>query len=259
MKQLIGSFLVAALPAMASTSQECNVEFQGGLHITNSAIEFSEQDQLRYKIQGRSLLVGGRQIILNQAQADAVQTYGDGIHALVPQAQQLAHEGVAIAADALTMVLQEFSGVDAGVNVQRQFSLLQADIDKSFQSPQGIHLGQGNSAGFMSSKEFESAFEQNVQKIVDDLGSEIAWNTLKMVGWSIFSGKDTQEFEARMENFGKQVEQAMDQRARKLEGKAQQLCVSLVELDKREGQLKAAIPELQGYDFIVVTSKTASR
>jgi hypothetical protein len=222
-------------------------------------VEFSEQDHVRYKIQGRSLLVGDRPMVLSKAQADAVQFYGDGIHALVPQAQELAHEGVAIAADALTMILQEFSGKDAKLDVQQQFNLLQAEIDKSFESPDGIHLGQSSSAGFHSTREFESAFEKNVQKIVEDFGSQIAWNTLKMLGWSILSGKDTQGFEARMDKFGKQMEQAMDQRAKKLEDKAQQLCITLVALDKREGQLKAAIPELQGYDFISVSQQTASR
>ena len=67
MKKLIGSLLmfvpVLALAPAVFAAQSCNVNFHGGLRITDATVEFSEQDQLRYKIQGRSLWLGNRQLL----------------------------------------------------------------------------------------------------------------------------------------------------------------------------------------------------
>jgi hypothetical protein len=253
--------LLASLPAMATNN--CNVTFDGGLHITDSAVEFSEGDELRYKIQGRKLWVNSRQLPLSNLQADEVEAYGKAIQALVPQGHQMAREITAMSADALVMVLQGFTGQEseASRKVQQQFSLLQADIDKSFQLTNGFHLGEGGkgNASFPSSAEFHRAFEGNLQKIVDEAGSDIAWQAMKMVGASIFSGDGAAGIDARMEAFAKQLEQSMEARAKKLEVQGLQLCTSLVALDQHENRLKATIPELRKYDFIAVTKDTASR
>jgi hypothetical protein len=253
--------LLASLPVMATTN--CNVTFNGGLRITDSAVEFSEADQLRYKIQGRKLWVNSRQLQLSSAQADGVQAYGEAIQALVPQGHQMAREGVAMAADAVAVVLQGFTGQESDTSrkVQQQFSALQADIDKSFQLSGGVNLGEGNesSANFPSSAGFPLAFEANLQKIMDEVGSDIAWQALKMAGAAILSGNDADAIDARMEAFGKQLEATMEARAKKLEAQGLQLCGSLVALDQQENRLKATIPELKKYDFIAVTKDTASR
>lgn len=262
MKRLMCSLLLlASLPAMASTN--CNVTFNGGLRITDAAVEFSEGDELRYKIQGRQLWLNSRQLPLSNAQADAVQAYGEAIQALVPQGHQMAREGVAMAADAVVMLLQGFAGQESDTSrkVQQQFSLLQADIDKSFQLSNGVHLGEGNKgdANFPSSAEFHRAFETNLQKIVDEAGSDIAWQAMKMVGASMFSGSGTHGIDAKMEAFGKQMEKTMEARSKKLEAQGQQLCTSMIALDQHEHRLKTTVPELKKYDFIVVTTDTASR
>ncbi len=260
MKPFIGALLVlVALPSLAFANTNCNINFNGGLHITDSAIDFSEGNQLRYKIQGRSLWVDSRQLSLSQAQADEVQAYGEALQALVPQAHQMASDGVSMASDAVVMMLQGFAEQDSTTSrkVQKQFSLLQADLDKSFQSTNGFYLGEGSKgdANFPSSPEFHQAFEANVQKIVEEAGKDIAWQAMKMVGWAIFSGKNTDEFDARMQTFGQQ----MEARGKKLEAQGQQFCSSMVALDQHESNLKAMVPEVKKYDFIAVTRETASR
>lgn len=262
MKQFLGALLIlAVVPAQVMAGNSCNVTFNGGLYITDSAVTFSESKQLRYKIQGRSLWVENHQVALTQAQSDQVQGYGDAIKALVPQAHQLASEGVAIASDAVAMVLQEFSGKDTSLKVRQQFSLLQSDIDQRFQLSKGFALGEGENGDvtFPGVHELGSAFESNMQTIMEDMGRDISWQVMQKLGLSLFSGKGVADFEAHMDSFGKQMEAAMNTRAQKLEGQAQQLCVSMVALDQRERQLKDAIPELKNYDFIRVTQATAGR
>jgi len=260
MKQFTGALLaLSVLPSLAFADSHCNINVNGGLHITGSAIDFSEGNQLRYKIQGRSLWVDSRQLPLSQAQADEVQAYGDALQTLVPQAHQMASEGVAMASDAVVMMLQGFAGQDSTTSrkVKNQFSLLQADLDKSFQSANGFYLGEGSKgdANFPSSPEFHQAFEANVQKIVEEAGEDIAWTAMKMVGWAIFSGKSTGDFDARMQTF----EQQMEVRGKKLEAQGQQLCTSMIALDQHESKLKALVPEIKQYDFITVTRETANR
>jgi len=72
----------------------------------------------------------------------------------------------------------------------------------------------------------------------------------------LFSGGDMNAFEAKMENFGQQIEHEMENRSEGIEKRGEALCHSIVAIDEMEEELKASIDELSDYDFITASKKT---
>ena len=261
------TFIAATLMALFSSTalyahNSCDIDLEAGLTINESTLEFFNFDvnkqnkskQVLYSIDNDyQLTVRGESIALNDEQQALVEQYSSNIRAMVPQVRNIALEGVDLALEAVNLAFNELlgEGNDIGADLSQELSLLKEEVATRFTIEHGFTLGEhGLDNDELLGKEFEQRIESAVEKaVMGSMGSLLVALGQEMM----FSGGDTEVFETRMENFGKNIENEMELRAEKIERKADQMCLALVEIDQLEEQLKANIPSLA--DINVITAK----
>lgn len=244
--------LVLLLVAVAVQAKGgCGVELEGGLRITNTALEFSEGEKIRYKIlNDQTLVVNDRPLGLDQKQQLLVKQYATGIRALVPEVRQLTLDGVDLASQAMGLVFQELLEPDnqTALSVRNEFMLLRNDIEKSFVTGKPININQ---KGVQDNDYLGMDFEARISKIVEASGREISWNMIKSLGAAIFSKDDKKgDFETRMNKFGERMEREMGVRAQKMERNGDRVCSSILALDRKEEELRQSIKEVSSFNLI---------
>lgn len=248
---IAAAFLCVATCVQAKNA--CDVELDGGLRITNTALEFTEGDKARYKIlNDQTLMVGDRSVNLDQKQQLLVKQYATSIRALVPEVHQLTLEGLDLASEAVGLVFQELLEPDnqTAQKVRSEFSLLRNDIEKSFAVGKPININQ---KGIQNSDYLGMDFESRISNIVDASGKEISWNIIKSMGAAIFSGDDKRgDFEARMNKFGERMDREMKLRSDKMEKRGDAVCRSVLALDQKEEELKKSIKEINSFNLITL-------
>jgi hypothetical protein len=256
--KLFMASLVLIFAESACASEMCNLEVQGGLRITKSELEFSQDEVVQYKIANdQTLLVNGKPVKLNQKQQLLITQYAVGIRAMVPEVRQLTLEGIDLGAEAMKIVFDEFLGPDnsAAQEANQSFSLLKKDIEKSFTGDSPIYF---NRKGGHEDNFFGNDFESRVNNIMETSGKEIAWSVMKAVGTSILSLDVSME--SRMNKFGEKMEFQMKRRSEKLEKVSGTVCRSVVLLDLKEEEMKRAIPEVSEFNFLQLkTSQPAAK
>lgn len=258
MKWLVALTVLAA--ASVQAKQACNLELQGGLRITNTALEFTDGDKTQYKIiKDQDLLVNDKRVVLNPAQQQLVTQYATGIRALVPEVRQISLEGVDLAASATRLVFQELlePDNDTAKKVDHEFSLLKNDIANSFADGKTINVNQ---KGVSEGDFFGNNFEKRISNIVEESGKEISWNLIKSLGGAIFSDSDKRgNFETRMNKFGEKMDQQMKVRSEQLDKRSEAVCHSIVLLDAKEEALKVSIKEISQFNLILIKSNPESK
>lgn len=254
--------VIAAVCLLAATCVQakdgCGMDLDGGLRITNTALEFTEGDKTRYKIlNDQTLVVNERALSLDPQQQLLVKQYAQGVRALVPEVRQLTLDGVDLAAQTMGLVFQELLGPEnqTAQKVQHEFVLLKSDIEKRFASGQPININQ---KGIQSNDFLGADFEARISKIVEASQKEISWSVIKSVGATMFSGHDKDgDFETRMnkfgekmDKFGKTMDREMNARAANLEHRADAVCSSVLALDSKEEELRQSIKEISSFNLI---------
>ena len=249
---VLSVFLSKALYAHES----CDVDLDAGVTINESSIEFFSPDknkQTLYKIDDDSnLIVNGDYVSLNDEQQELVEQYSSNIRAIVPQARNIALEGVDLAMDGVNLAFNELlgEGNDIGVDLTQELSSLKEEVATRFTIEHGFTIGEnGLDDDELFGEEFEQRIESAVEKaVMGSMGSLLVALGQEM----LFSGGDTDAFETRMESFGENIEHEMESRAEKIEQKAELLCLDVVEIDKIEDQLQASVESLEDINVITV-------
>jgi len=252
---LLSVFLSKALYAHDS----CDVELEAGVTINESSIEFFDSDkkkQTLYKIDDNNLIVDGDYVSLNDEQQALVEQYSSNIRAMVPQVRNIALEGVDLALEGVNLAFNELlgEGNDIGADLTQELSSLKEEVATRFTVENGFTIGEnGLDNDELLGDEFEQRIESAVEKaVMGSMGSLLVALGQEM----LFSGGDTDAFETRMESFGENIEHEMESRAKKIEQKAELLCLDVIEIDKIEDQLQASIESLE--DINVITVKYSS-
>ncbi|PCH95571.1 MAG: hypothetical protein COB83_08175 [Gammaproteobacteria bacterium] len=268
------TFIAATLIAIFSSTalyahNSCDVDLEAGLTINESTLEFFDSNenkqnkskQVLYSIDNDfQLTVRGKSIALNEAQQALVEQYSSNIRAMVPQVRNIALEGVELALEGVNLAFNELlgEGNDVGAELSQELLSLKEEVATRFTIEHGFTIGEhgftigehGLDDDELLGEEFEQRIEAAVEKaVMGSMGSLLVALGQEMM----FSDGDTDAFETRMETFGENIENEMELRAEKIEGKADKMCLALVEIDQLEEQLKANIPSLA--DINVITTK----
>lgn len=247
-----GAIISALTTTSVSAHDSCNVNLDAGFSINQTAIEFlDDQDKSLYKIvNDNTLMVAGNEVALSSSQQALLTDYSTSIRKVVPQVQTIAIEGVDLAIDGVNLAFNELlgQGNDLGAELTQELTIVRQEIDSRLSVEQGFTIGaNGIENGDFLGDEFEQRIESVVEKaVMNSMGSLLVAIGQEM----LFSGGDTDAFEARMESFGENIEQQMELRAEKIEHKAEKLCLAVVEIDQLEEQLKSSIEELANIDVI---------
>jgi len=268
MKKLLVSSLglvLAPMSLLASSSafahSSCDVELDGGIQISKSAIEFFKEDgkdkKSLYKIVNNEMLfVNGDAVSLSSSQQALVTQYSTDIRSVVPEVKNIALEGIDIAVEGVNLAFNELLGEGNSVGEDLSFELgkLRTELDTYFSTEQGFYIGE---EGFDTGDFLGDEFEERIEKVVEDAIMHSMGSILVAVGQQmLFSGGDMDSFETRMEAFGEKIEHDMESRAEVIEEKAEELCHAVIKIDKLEEQLKDEISELE--DFNVISTNGSS-
>ena len=258
----------AALVTMMSTSvwahdfntDSCDVNLSAGMHINHQVIEFIKHDKTLYKIVGKdTLIVGDNEVYLAADQQALVADYAASIRAVVPEVKSIAIEGIALATEGVNLAFNELlgEGNNLGSKLTRELDLLGEELDNRLSLEQGINFDEN---GVIGEDFLGEDFEERVEETIETAIQESLGSLLIAVGQEmLFAGGDMEAFEARMENFGSDIEQQMEARAELLEVKADALCQSIQSIDQMEENLRSEIDELAAFDLLSFTTKSANK
>ncbi len=254
-KLLLPAVLSMAVASTAVQAHDnCDVDLEAGFSINQSTIKFLDQhDKPLYTISNdESLMVQGKEIELNQGQQALVTRYSSSIRAIVPKAQAEALEGVDLAIEGVNLAFNELlgEGNSLGRDLTLELDQIRAEINTRMSAEHGFSIGaNGIDNGEFLGEDFEQRIESVVEKaVMNSMGSLLVALGQEMM----FAGGDVDAFEARMENFGENIEQQMQVRAEKIEHQALALCHAITEIDQLEEQMKAQIKQLADINVISV-------
>lgn len=234
----------------------CDVELEAGLTLNKSKLEFFESDsshEVLYSIDNAyNLTVQGEEVSLNSEQQGLVKQYHTDISAMVPQVRKIAIEGVDLALQGVNIAFNELlgEGNTVGSDLTRELSVMKEEVAERFTIEHGFTIGED---GLEDDELFGEDIEQRIESAVEEAVMGSMGSLLVALGQEMmFSSGDTNTFEARMENFGENMEREMEQRAKKIERKADKLCIAAIEIDQLEEELKSSISALSDINVITV-------
>ncbi|MEN0035800.1 MAG: DUF2884 family protein [Cellvibrio sp.] len=255
--KLLTGLVVLLMAGSAAAHNSCNLDLNGGLRITENAIEFYEDDRSIYKIvDDKHLEVRGKIQKLTSAQQSLVANYANHIRAAIPEVKGLALDGIDLAIEGVVLVFDGLLGEKNKVSAQLTTELtnLKGDINRHFNSGAAISFNrkEGDNTTDLLGKQFETRLE----RIVETSVQESIGSLMLAVGKEFLSsGGNMDAFERRMERFGEEMELQMNARAVQMEARGEKLCNAMVEIDSIEEQLKRSITELESFNVIKVSEQ----
>lgn len=245
--------------ALASTStfvlagNSCDVNLDANFALKNDQITFSNDDRELYRItKSNELVIEGKTLDLSASQQASVNAYASSIRDSVPQVRSIALEGVNLAIEGVNLAFNGLlgEGNDIGEELTFELNEVRDQLATKFDAESGIYIGDGHE---MAEDIFGEDFEQRFEQVLESAIERSMGSLLIAVGREmLFSGGDMEAFEARMEDFGNDIESQMEARAESLEEAANELCYSMKEIDELEEELKDAVPELNNIDVLHV-------
>jgi hypothetical protein len=235
-------------------ANQCEIEFEGSLQLENRVLTIITEDNKEVVIQeNNQLLVNGKQIDLSAEQQSLVSAYYAGIYAAAPQAARIASDAVHLASLTINEVFTELLGNDnaAIADLTLKLDELSEHINANFYAENGeirLHSVDFEDGNFLSN-EWEEEFEATIEEVVSN---SIGRLMLSIGTQLLFGDGDMDAFEAKMENFGQDIEQKIEYQASGLEARANALCLGLAQVDTLESQLQNTIPELADLNILQV-------
>jgi hypothetical protein len=254
MKTLLATALLCTTTSLYA-HDACDVELDGGINIDSQQIEFKRDQQTRYKIiNDRILMVNGAEINLDSNQQSLVFEYASSIRNVVPEVQNIALDGIDLAIDGVNMAFNELlgDGNDVSRELTDALTHVRVELETHFDTDKGFYFDDN---GFDGGDFLGEDFEQRIESMVENAVKNSMGSLLVAVGQELlFSGGNMDTFETRMQDFGHKIEFEMESRAEKIEQGADKICLSIVNIDKLEEQLKAQIPALSDINVLTQNS-----
>lgn len=236
------------------SSQSCDLTFQNTLRISPERVEFSAGNNQSMIIdQDGSVTLDGKSVALSSSQQNDMKDYADNVRSQVPQVAEIAMEGVKLAGVALDEVGSAF-GIDNMQGMQSLMEDVATEIQDSFYQGGTFVMDQGNFENLDHT--FGPEFDAKIEEAMEEMVMESIGSLLITLGTELLSsGGNMNEFEQRMENMGKQIEEKVELQAANLEQRADGLCHSFTALALQEDAIQQFMPEFKNYDVFVVKSK----
>jgi len=243
--------LVLVLLASPVLAEDCNVQMDAGLRMSEAGLAFYDKEELIYQIKDqRHLVIDGQTLDLSPAQQALVSRFDQDVRALVPEIKAIALEAIDMAIEGVTRALDDLLGKrnDISMQLHNELNHLKGDVRRYFD--QGIiNVNRDQEPSELFGKHFETRMtrimETSVQDSIDEIMIAIGKEILR-------SGGDVQTFEARMERFGKEIEAHMRAKAVRMEARGRDLCRAAIKVNQVEDELRFAIPAIRNFDLIQV-------
>ena len=260
----IFSSVVAAALVSASAmahmefNNECDVNLDGQLQYQRGVLVITTEADDKIQINpDYTLYVNDEKASLNEQQQQWVTDYYQSIETAVPMTVEIASEGLEVASYAVTNAFGSLLGADDDLVLEFNefFASLSDELKQNFYAADGSYAFdstnfEGDSDGWLGSG-WASEFESRVEDLVSKSMGKIM---IKIGTEMMLSGGNSEDFEAKMEKFGEDIEKDVEQRANVLEQKANALCGVLAQADYAENNMQASINGLEGLNVIEVSN-----
>lgn len=235
----------------------CDVDLNHGVVVNDNQLRVLKKYQTLYQINDQhQLFVSGDWLKLSSPQAELVQSYAEGLHALVPQVTLLATIGIDLATERVQQMYQSLVGSD-----HDSYERLNLAIDKIKQRVRKkFRYARANYYIGPSSGHLADEFDD------DDLGLPISTTLTTSAGAILTSlgGMDSDKF-----SIDKQAMDDINQRLARyalktgvdgppaqstLAEKARWYCDYFAKLDDLESQIQRTVPEMAQLNLIEIQS-----
>lgn len=234
-KTLLALVIAASISTVQAGTDECNYSLDFDINISDEQMEFTKKDGDKLLFKGEQLLVNGKLLELTDEQMTASLALQSETKAIIPKVAIIAVEGAELGVKAATIALTGVFGDSEKVH-QDLIQPIEALSEK---------IKQNITATSINTKELEQAFDEDfdaeIEKLVEKAISQYSGKLMAEIMLALFSGDDKamDDFEFRMENMEKDIEQYVEKHAVALEQKADALCVDLQSIAALDKQLES--------------------
>lgn len=248
--------VAASTPAFADIemSNQCDVNLEGHLKYDhgNLTVTMDNGDEMLIT-PDHSLHFNGEEVALNSEQQQWVDDYYKQIEIAIPMTVEIATEGLEVASYAVTEAFGALLGNDDELvgEFNTFFSTLSDELNHNFYAADGSYAF--DSSNFNESDWIGGAWENEFEERVEELVSKSMGKIMVSIGTEMMlNGGNMEEFEAKMESFGDDIETKVEGRTAALEQKADDLCGVLAKADYAENRLSKSMDILSGLNIIDV-------
>tara|TARA_Y100001963_G_scaffold158192_1_gene256990 strand:- start:2919 stop:3734 length:816 start_codon:yes stop_codon:yes gene_type:complete len=261
MKSLLiaSGFVLTSLSTavMAHDNHSCNINFDKDLTINAQQVSLKDNGTELWRIsEDGKLWLDGKAVSTDSDTRAMLRDYQTGIRTQALETVAIVEDALVLAADAVNSVLTELTGDSLD-----QHPALQQALDKIDATTQSIVERDGDNIYVYGSRfdSMDDAFGEEFEQAIEEAVTSSMGSILMLVGQAISSGEGNFEqrmeaFGERMERFGEDLEARMDVQSQALEQRGESMCANLQQLDVLESQIQQAIPQMQKYDLIEVSS-----
>ncbi len=254
MKTTLATAVLFVCTSTLAHDTSCDADIHGGVSIQQNVIEFSQHNKPLYKIvEDQFLYVKGEEISLDNSQQALVSQYSKSIKAVVPQAKQVALEGLDLAVEGVNMAFNELlgSGNNVGHDLTNSLNDIREEINQNLSLENGLYVDEN---GIDGENLIGEEFEERIEAVMEEAIKNSMGSLLIAVGQEMmFSGGDMEAFETRMEAFGQRIEHEMETKGEALETSANAICSALVEIDKLENRMVDEIEAMADFNLLTVS------
>ncbi|GMQ47317.1 YggN family protein [Vibrio sp. 10N] len=246
---LSGVVLSSALVASnAYAFGQCGVDIKNEVHLDGEQVEIVKASSKVLIDEDNNLFINGKAIELSQLQQDALESYRENMNKYVPQAKELASNGLELTNDLIDDVAESFDNSEAFQNVKQAVGEFFADVQSRYEENGDFVLKSEAFSSFMDN------WEQDLAKAKEVFNKEFfssAFTALQQK-MSAEGGLNLTELSKQMDELKAKMSDTMKEQSESLKQQAEEYCDSLNDVAEQEQQLQKTIPELKDYQVFTI-------
>ncbi|MDF2154367.1 YggN family protein [Vibrio sp. CAU 1672] len=247
MKKLL--ILPLLMVSVSGYSAQCRVDINHEVHLDGQHLEIQRSTGDKAWLDNdNNLFINGEPLELNAGQTAALEDYREKITAYLPQARQLASNGLAVAHDVIDDIAVSLDAPEAFNNVKVAINAFYADVEARYYQNGDFILP---AASFESMSESWRADLANAQEIFH---KEFITSAFEVLAAKMREDGDLNltELSERMLELKVKVAQRLAENAKTMQLQAESLCDSVERMAEQEQHLQQLIPELKNYQVFSI-------
>ncbi len=229
--------------------ERCKVDIQNEVHLDGEQIKVVASDKSKLRIDEQSnLYINGERVDLSDMQKQALNSYRENMNTYVPQARELAQNGLSMTNDLLDDVAQSFDNSQAFQNVKEALAEFFADVESRYYQDGEFVL---KSEAFSS---FMDHWQEDLAKAREVFNSEFFSSAFTALSDKMKAegGLNLSELSEEMEILKSRLAETMASQQDTLKKQASDYCESLNDVAEQEQDLQQKIPELKDYQVFTI-------
>jgi uncharacterized coiled-coil DUF342 family protein len=229
--------------------ERCKVDIKNEVHLDGKQVEVVASDTSKLRIDEESnLYINGERVNLNELQQDALNSYRENMNTYVPQARELAQNGLSMSNDLLDDVAKSFDNSQAFQNVKDALAEFFADVESRYYQNGEFVL---KSEAFSS---FLDHWQEDFDKAREVFNSEFFSSAFTAMSDKMKAdgGLNLSELSQEMDKLKSRLAETMANQKDTLKKQASDYCESLNDVAEQEQDLQQKIPELKDYQVFTI-------